>query len=317
MSATDAQIRAVTEDALLKLLSCPYCYGALSPVLDGLTCAVCPRAFRVVEGIPVFTDLDAVEGPGAEYKRRQIEFFDGEIERFEVSRPHGTPSLYGWMMADKFRRSIRGVETVLSGAVALTVCGGSGMDAEFLSLQGARVIASDISLGAAQRAKKRAQRYGASILPVVADAERLPFADRAVDVAFVHDGLHHLTDPLVGLAEMARVSGRAVCVTEPARAVATALAVRLGIALEEEAAGNRVERVAAKDVAAALHATGFRVVGWHRYAMYYAHEPGAVIRAFSRRRLLPFAQASLTAFNILCGRIGNKLAVQAVREGTD
>lgn len=299
---------------LLPILSCPYCRVPLSDMGEGLACSGCSSIFPVVDGIPLFTDLERNGDPGVTYKRRQIEFFNHEAEEFEISRPHGTPGLYGWMLADKLRRSVDGVQPLLFGAVALTVCGGSGMDAEFLSRQGARVIASDISLGAAHRARERARRYRANILPVVADAERLPFADRAIDIAFVHDGLHHLADPLVGLAEMTRVSDRAVCITEPARAAATALAVRLGIALEEEAAGNRVERVAARDVTAALHGAGFRVVGWNRYAMYYAHHPGVVMRTLSRRRLLRGSRAGVTAFNAMFGGVGNKLVVQAVRE---
>lgn len=299
---------------LLAFLACPDCRGSLNDEEAKLKCAVCRRAFPVIDGIPVFTDLETDENRAVAYKRRQIEFFDGEAEEFEISRPHGTPGLYGWMMTDKFRRSIRGVEPLIVGSVVLTVCGGSGMDAEFLSRRGATVIASDISLGAVRRARERARRYGAAILPIVADAEQLPFADRAVDLVFVHDGLHHLADPLVGVAEMARVSSQAVCVTEPARAAATALAMRFGIALEEEQAGNRVERVTAGDITAALRTAGFRVTGWHRYAMYYGHNPGRVMRMLSRRRLLLGVKGTLSAFNAVYGSIGNKLALQAVRE---
>jgi ubiquinone/menaquinone biosynthesis C-methylase UbiE len=44
----------------------------------------------------------------------------------------------------------------------------------------------------------------------VADAERLPFPDRSIDVVYVHDGLHHLARPEAGLAEMTRVARLAV-----------------------------------------------------------------------------------------------------------
>lgn len=117
------------------------------------------------------------------------------------------------------------------------------MDAEFLARSGATVISSDISLGAAKRSAERAKRYGLRILPLVADVEHLPFLDRSVDLVYVHDGLHHLEKPLAGIAEMSRVASRAVSVTEPAQAAATRLAVRFGLALEREDAGNRVARV--------------------------------------------------------------------------
>ena len=219
-------------------------------------------------------------------------------------------------MAEKFRRSVRGVESRLAGATVLTVCGGSGMDAEFLARQGAVVIASDLSLGAAQRAAERGRRSGLPIQAIVADAEHLPFADRSVDIVYVHDGLHHLSDPMVGLAEMCRVARDCVLVTEPSRAVATDIAVRLGIALKEEDAGNRVERVTVEHVAACLTENGLDVVGIDRYAMYYQHKPGWGMRFFSRRQGFRMARLAIVLFNHTLGTVGNKLSLRAVREST-
>jgi hypothetical protein len=152
-----------------------------------------------------------------------------------------------------------------------------------------------------------------AVTPIVADVERLPFADRAVDLVYVHDGLHHLERPATGLAEMARVAARAVSVTEPAQAAATALAVRFGLALEREEAGNRVARLTPRQVAAFLHKSGFRPVRAERYAMYYRHEPGALFAALSRPALSPLTRRGWRAANVLAGRWGNKLTVQAVR----
>lgn len=92
------------------------------------------------------------------------------------------------------------------------------MDGEILARAGAEVVCEDISLGAAKRAPERARRHEVMVAPVVADVERPPFADRNLDPAYVHDGLHHLARPYVGLAEMLRVAGRAVSITEPADA---------------------------------------------------------------------------------------------------
>ncbi len=117
------------------------------------------------------------------------------------------------------------------------------MDAEFLARQGASVIASDLSIGAAQRAVERGRRGGLPIEAIVADAEHLPFADRSVDIVFVHDGLHHLSDPMVGLAGDVTRRPRLRPRHRTIAAVVTSIAVRLGIALSEEEAGNRVERV--------------------------------------------------------------------------
>src|SRR5262249_56563249 len=137
----------------------------------------------------------------------------------------------------------RGVERLaLRGATIIAVCAGSGMDAELLARAGAGVVAADISPGAARRIAERARRFGIEITPIVADAEQLPFREGAFDVSFVHDGLHHLADPLRALEAMARVALRAVCVTEPARSALTSVAVKVGVAQAREEAGNEVRR---------------------------------------------------------------------------
>jgi len=188
------------------------------------------------------------------------------------------------------------------------------MDAEFLARSGASVISSDVSAGASRRALARARKYLLPIDVVVADAERLPFADSSVDLVYVHDGLHHLDDPLLGVTEMARVARRAVAITEPARAALTHLAVRLGLALEREDAGNHVARLDLESVMRVLRQEGFQVVAAERYGMYYRHEPGRAVRLLSRQPLFVPTRALLRAANAAGGRVGNKLTIQAVRE---
>jgi SAM-dependent methyltransferase len=187
------------------------------------------------------------------------------------------------------------------------------MDAEFLARAGACVIATDISLGAAQRTRERARRYGLDIQAIVADVEHLPFSDQSMNLVAVHDGLHHLDDPFAGLSEMARVARRWVVVTEPARASITRLAVRLGLALETEQAGNRVVRMEPSEVAAFLDARGFAVLRAERYAMYYPHHPGAIFRLLSRPFVFPIVRVGWCLANVLLGRFGNKMVVVAER----
>ncbi|HEX2050679.1 MAG TPA: glycosyltransferase [Actinomycetota bacterium] len=293
-------------------LACPSCRGDLDWHDDRARCDRCSAAYPVVDGIPV---LLAADGGSTADKVRQARYFDEAVdEEFEIARPHGAPRFYAWLMGEKFRRSVAGIEDVVDGGTAVTVCGGSAMDAELLARAGARVVVTDISLGAMRRAKARAERFGVPLLPVVADAERLPLRDRAVDVAYVHDGLHHLEAPFAGLAEMARVAGTAVSVTEPAKAGVTALAVRAGLAQEYEDAGNRIARLDPADVAAKLARAGVVPVRVERYAMYYRHEPGAIFRAASAPVAFPIATAAWRVANAALGRAGNKLAVVARRD---
>jgi SAM-dependent methyltransferase/uncharacterized protein YbaR (Trm112 family) len=310
-------------DELLSLLACPACRGELVWASHEVRCAGCGRRYRVEDGIAILlldgaaAEHDELEHlhAGHAHKRAQATFFDRqEAAEFEIDRPHGTPALYSWLLTDKFRRSIAGLGGLVSDNTALTVCAGSGMDAEYLANAGAHVISSDISLGAARRARERARRYGLHLTPVVADVENLPFRDRSVDLVYVHDGLHHLERPLSGLAEMARVAARALSITEPARAAATQLAVKLGLALEREEAGNRVARLTLSELERSLHEAGFRLVRAERYAMYYKHEPGSVFNALSRPPILPVVKGAYRAVNALAGGLGNKLTVQAVRQ---
>lgn len=305
------------DEGVLRVLRCPACRdGELGAVGSaGLVCARCGSVYALEDGVPVLVASGTGDGAADGHKSRQASFFDGgdgTAEDYETTRPHGTPPFHRWLIAEKLRRSVAGLGS-LAGRSALVVCGGSGMDAEFLARAGARVVTSDLSAGAARRALERSRRFGVPLVSIVADAERLPFADRAIDLVYVHDGLHHLEDPLEGLAEMARVAAWAVSVTEPARAAATALAVRAGVALEREEAGNRVARLRLAEVTGALRASGFRIERAGRYAMFYRHEAGPVARLLSRPVLLPLARRGFLALDAVAGRGGNKLTVQAVR----
>ncbi|WP_370655496.1 methyltransferase domain-containing protein [Candidatus Binatus sp.] len=306
------------------MLACPQCRGSLVATSHDLRCESCVKTYPIVDGIPLLLlDLKAAEHDELDHhnghhthneRERQKDFFDNEVEpEFEITRPRGTPALYSWYYAEKFRKSIANLESLLDGSTVLTVCGGSGMDAEFLASRGARVIASDLSLGAAKRASERARRFGLAIEPIVADVERLPFADRAVDVAYVHDGLHHIENPFAGLKEMTRVARSAISVTEPADAIATKIAIYLGLALEREEAGNRVARMRRHEIAQFLEQAGFKVVSAQRYVMYYQHNPGRLIEFLSKPGLLGVSQGAVILSNLLIGRWGNRLGVTATR----
>jgi SAM-dependent methyltransferase len=297
---------------LSELLVCPACRGDLEWRTDKARCTRCGATYEIAEGIPVLRP--AAKDGGNEQKDLQANFFDEADPEFEVSRPHGTPWLYRWLLAEKFRRSLDALPVGLKGLTVATVCGGSGMDAEFLARAGASVISTDISLGAAQRTQERAVRYGFDVLPVVADAEALPFRDSSVDVLFVHDGLHHLDSPQAGIREMLRTSRLAVSINEPARARVTMLAARVGLSENYEEAGNFIARIDPESLAAEISAAGFEVVKNERYAMVYRHEPGRAARILSLPGVRSVTAGALRAFNAFAGGVGNKLALQAIRK---
>jgi ubiquinone/menaquinone biosynthesis C-methylase UbiE/uncharacterized protein YbaR (Trm112 family) len=312
---------------VLAALVCPSCRGEVSLRDDTYVCRSCGRSFEISNGTPIFVEPAAAahdeldhlanehgHAPADVHKAAQAAYFDRTaLAEFEIERPNGSPGLYRFLLSEKFRRTVEPFKGRLDGWTALTVCGGSGMDAEFLAGAGASVISSDLSSGAADRVHERARRHGTPIEPIVADIEHLPFGDRSIDLVYVHDGLHHLDDPMAGVAEMARVARRAVCITEPARARATAIGIRFGVALEREEAGNRVARLEPAAVTAALRSAGFRIIRADRYAMYYHHVPGRITAFLSRKPILPVAVFGWRVVNRLVGRAGNKLTIVAVR----
>ena len=87
-----------------------------------------------------------------------------------------------------------------AGEAALDVAAGPGtLSAALLPLV-ARAVALDSSAALLQHAPGGVER-------VVADAARLPFDAAAFSIVTCVNGLHHLSDPEIALAEMARVLG--------------------------------------------------------------------------------------------------------------
>jgi glycosyltransferase involved in cell wall biosynthesis/ubiquinone/menaquinone biosynthesis C-methylase UbiE/uncharacterized protein YbaR (Trm112 family) len=308
---------------------CPSCRRSLAVDDVSMVCRQCGRTYPITDGIPILLldpDVAVIDEVGHDienfgrskvHKAAQASHFDRAVaEQFEITRPHGTSRFYRFLLQEKFRRATLPIGTEVVGSSALAVCGGSGMDAEFLARAGASVVSSDISLGAARRTQERAKRFGLKILSVVADIEHLPFDDAAFDIVYVHDGLHHLEEPDVALQEMARVARRWVSVSEPTRALVTSAAVRAGIALAQEDAGNPVVRLTPGHVVRILSDAGYRALVSKRYAMYYRHEPGAIFRALGRRWIFPIARVAWRLGNAVVGRFGNKMVVVAERGHT-
>ena len=319
--------------SLLDKLQCPDCHstelfqliisnGDNNRVLEGeLTCSICASSFSIHKGIPIllpsYLDENTIErGSTLEttQKRKQIEHFN-EIgaNELEIARPHGCGRVYTYLIDTKINTVLNLYGRPLQGQSVLDICCGSGMDAEYLAREGANVVGVDISFGALLGAQERATRYGLEYDLVVGDAEDLPFQDQAFELSFVHDGLHHLHSPSRGFLEMARVSSSAVLLTEPARAFATAIAVQLGAAEAIEESGNRVHRFSEQELRELCNQASLTEPRMTRYAMYYRQEPLALFRLFESDLTFQSFRLSYRFFNILLGRLGNKIALVVQR----
>jgi SAM-dependent methyltransferase len=105
------------------------------------------------------------------------------------------------------------------GGACLDVGCGTGRDLAALAEivgAGGRVVGVERSQTLSAAARSRSAGGSATVELVVADAQRLPFADAEFDACRADRTLQHLADPAAALAEMARVTrpGGRVVVTE-------------------------------------------------------------------------------------------------------
>ena len=318
---------------LLEKLCCPDCRSNQQLLLyaekeegdyiyEGeLKCTNCGASYTVEKGIPNLLSLilreeissDSLPSDVAQ-KRRQITYFNsiGATE-LEVTRPHGCGRAYNFLINTKYEIVHHLFGRSLEGKSILNVCCGSGMDAEFLVGEGANVVGVDISHGALLGAQERARRYGLDYDLVVGDAENLPVQDDAFDLAIVHDGLHHLPSPKLGFLEMARAASYAVLLTEPARTLATALAIRMGISQAIEESGNRVHRFSNAELVDFCDQAGLKQPKVSRYVMFYRQEPFKLFRLFESELTFLGFVITYRLVDYFLGRFGNKVALIAER----
>jgi demethylmenaquinone methyltransferase / 2-methoxy-6-polyprenyl-1,4-benzoquinol methylase len=102
------------------------------------------------------------------------------------------------------RQAVRTV-AVKSGEGGLDICTGTGDLCFALQSAGASMVGSDFCVPMLERAGKKRQRGTVAPEFVAADAMALPFRSASFDFATVAFGIRNVSDPLLGLREMARV----------------------------------------------------------------------------------------------------------------
>ncbi len=255
----------------------------------------------------------------------QMQFYRESIDpEEEIARPRCYPRPVQFLLDFKLRTAWQWLNGDACGSQAssaraasngqekiLVVCCGSGMESEMVARTGRHVIGLDLSLEAVRRAQERARRYRVEYDLVVGDAENLPFRTGGAEVAFVHDGLHHLPDAYRGVREMLRVAKHAVVIAEPADAALTRLAVRLGISGEYEEAGNYVYRLRQEKLTEVFREYGCQSWRFQRNLIYYQPWTFRLYRLFEKPPLFWLFRAGFYFFNLLLGRWGNSLRAVA------
>lgn len=263
--------------------------------------------------------LDPAFLPSDIQKSKQAHYFDEEVDReFEIERPCGSGRLYQWTIQKKFSMASKLLSFPLNGCSVLEICCGSGMGAEIYSKMGGRVTGLDLSSNAIERARERARRHGFEADFIVGDAELVNFPDRSFDVVTVHDGLHHLPNPYLAIAEMARIAKKAIIVIEPAFSWLTQQAVAVGLAEDFEDAGNFVYRFREDEIFTIANTAGFSRLKYSQYFLYYKQEPFKWAARYVDKTFLfhmfPMFFGLATA---MAPRLGNKMCVVCERAVAD
>jgi len=232
----------------------------------------------------------------------------------EIVRPHGCGRLFNYLISYKLRACVKGVD--LNNRQVLDVCCGSGIDAEFLARQGARIIGIDYDPEGIRRTTERARRLNLDIKGIVGNALALPFYDKSISVCFINDGLHHLKDPFLGMAELFRVAQDYVIISEPARSFLTRVAVRLGLSVDYEVNDdNFVYRFTRKELIREARKQGFIIFRVERFLLWHPHFPPKWFFVFENPVLFYLLQGTFLFVNFLFGRwAGNKIVFIARRE---
>lgn len=106
-----------------------------------------------------------------------------------------------------WRKAVVNAVDAQSGELVLDLAAGTGTSSESIAVKGARVIASDFSLGMLRTGVQR--RGGASrggVTFVAGDALRLPFADETFDAVTISFGMRNVADVDQALGELHRVT---------------------------------------------------------------------------------------------------------------
>lgn len=178
-------------------------------------------------------------------KTRQLEYHKNVVYSGLAPREADDSNpLIAWLNSYRLRKTQEMIGTSLSGKTILSVCGGDGHEADYLSRQGADVTVTDLCEAALKAARIRSAALRCSCM----DAESLAFPDDAFDWAVVREGLHHLARPVKGLYELERVSREGFAIMEGQDSFMVRLLVTLGLGDSWDPAGGYVYRFGRREI---------------------------------------------------------------------
>jgi ubiquinone/menaquinone biosynthesis C-methylase UbiE/uncharacterized protein YbaR (Trm112 family) len=182
-----------------EILRCPSCRGPLEREAQELACPACGILYTMLDGL---WDLLPPQSSGLKLSERK--HYTDKIDYYLNMHATWRDSPFYLHYHGSFLENLRQLP---ADSLILEVGCGLGTDGLELLRSGYRVVETDIAPGQLREARRlhRHSGYGESCDHLLADAERLPFADDSFDGAFMVACLHHLPDPLRSLREIVRV----------------------------------------------------------------------------------------------------------------
>lgn len=232
----------------------------------------CPALYIWSKSVPIESPFRSIK----EQKTLQREHADVSMAGGEqIPEPTANHSIAGqcpkFVYSDRVEHILAMFPEDLDGKTALIVCGGTGLyGVRDLLDRGALVTLTDISPIAIEAARKRKGWHSLGNLRIkVEDAENLSFPDNHFDFCYVHEGLHHLAQPMKAIYEMYRVSRQRIVLVEPHDSLISRLRCKLRITTIYEGSGNYVYRFSRREIIKLASSLGAKSVAfrtfWNQY----------------------------------------------------
>jgi ubiquinone/menaquinone biosynthesis C-methylase UbiE len=212
----------------LELLCCPDCRSTLSlesqsggdAVEDGsLSCPKCERRFPIRNGIPLFMDVEDLEGPDRAFAR--------SYDRFSWLYPLFNKVAFIGVGGERRSRKVILDRLELSGGRLLEVSVGTGANLPFLFETGGvgEVCGLDISAGQLAQCRKLVTKRGWPVDLFLAAAETLPFKTGSFDSVLHIGGINFFSGKRQAVDEMIRVArpGAKIVIADESVKIARAL----------------------------------------------------------------------------------------------
>ncbi|MBU1669833.1 MAG: methyltransferase domain-containing protein [Actinobacteria bacterium] len=222
--------------AVDEISRCPACFGLLEVSAGSMSCQSCGRGFPILSGVPLLVTVDRSWRPmiAETIAKAEILRQTGVGGHVETDRRERADA-YHEVTADLMDRLFEDAFSDLGigrGSMVLDVGAANLSTARRLAEKGASVVATDVFIpdllqgaltgGSLAGPGRLKSLEPGEVVPVMADASRLPFADGVFDLTYCRSTIHHLDSPRHAIREMARVTrpgGRVVLTSEPIRSI--------------------------------------------------------------------------------------------------